>query len=146
MTPNQEKFAQLVASGLSRADAYLSAYPRTKDRNVASKKAFALVKKGEIHERIIELKKESAIMSEDDPETMRDFIIQRYKEIASGKLCKRKEIRDGKGKLLRVETSIDPSDVVGAIKALAEIYGIDLQQNDNEVHVVFDAEIKEYLV
>lgn len=146
LTANQEKFAQLVSSGVSQTDAYLSAYPRTKDRKVASKKGSELVRNGGVKVRILELKKESAILSADDPETMRDFIIQRYKEIASGKLCNVKEVRDGKGKLIKVEKSISPSDVVNAIKALAEIYGLELTSNDNEVHVVFDDEIKEYLV
>lgn len=59
LTPKQEAFAFAVASGMTQADAYRSAYnvkPETSPGSVQNK-ASLLMKKGEVRVRVEELKK-----------------------------------------------------------------------------------------
>jgi hypothetical protein len=59
LTPKQEAFAIAVASGMTQADAYRSAYnvkPETKPETVQNK-AYQMMQKGEVRARVDELKK-----------------------------------------------------------------------------------------
>jgi len=59
MTPKQEAFAIAVASGMTQADAYRSAYnvkPETKPESV-QQKAYQIMQKVEVRSRVDELKK-----------------------------------------------------------------------------------------
>jgi phage terminase small subunit len=66
LTPKQEAFATGIASGLSQADAYRQAYPKSqawKDETVWSK-ASAMAKHGEVQARIQELRDKAAEANE----------------------------------------------------------------------------------
>lgn len=59
LTPKQEAFAIAVASGMTQADAYRSAYnvkPETKPESV-QQKAYQIMQKVEVRSRVDELKK-----------------------------------------------------------------------------------------
>lgn len=59
LTPKQEAFAIAVASGMTQADAYRSAYnvkPETKPESV-QQKAYQIMQKVEVRSRVEELKK-----------------------------------------------------------------------------------------
>lgn len=58
MTPKEEKFAQLVASGKTQADAYRGAYDaeNMKDATIASKASIVMAK-GHVRARVEELRK-----------------------------------------------------------------------------------------
>lgn len=58
LTPKQEKFAQSVASGMTQADAYRSAYNAGKMKpETVQNKAHVLMKSGEISARVEELRR-----------------------------------------------------------------------------------------
>lgn len=59
VTPQQERFAQLVASGKSQADAYREAYPKSQKwaANAVHSKSSALAAIGKVRQRVSELRK-----------------------------------------------------------------------------------------
>ena len=136
LTPKQEAFVQGVVSGKSQYQAYRDAYDcKTASRATIDRKATALAGRDTIRTRISQLKGRALKKAEDEAVDMRAYIIKRYQEIASGECCNHKVVKDGRGKVLRDETSVVASDVGNALKKLAELYGVEMTTSTQEVKV-----------
>lgn len=126
LTAKQEKYVQELIKGKSQREAYRIAYPNSvnwKDANVDSK-ASNLLKNDKVKARYNELHEGAIARTVDDAESMRAFIIETYKKIASGEICEKTEEYDAEGKLIRQRRTVKPSDVNNAIAKLAEYYGV----------------------
>lgn len=125
LTVKQERFVQELVKGKSQREAYKASYDaeRMKDSTI-DKKASLLFKKGEIRGRYEEIMKSSISKTQDDAESMRAFIIETYKKIASGQMCEETTEYDADGNVTRSKKAVKPSDVNNAIAKLAEYYGV----------------------
>lgn len=138
LTQKQERFVQELIKGKSQREAYKAAYDakNMKDKT-CDDKASLLFKKEEIRARYEELRKGAESKTADDAESMRAFIIEQLKKIASGELCEMTEEFDGDGNLIKRKRAVKPSDVANAMGKLAEFYGVAAEQADTKITVVF---------
>lgn len=140
LTQKQEKFVQELIKGKTQREAYKIAYDckKMKDKGIDSK-ASTLFRQVKIRERFNELNKKALSKTTDDAESMRAFIIETYKKIASGEICEKTEEYDAEGKLLRQKRTVKPSDVNNAIAKLAEYYGVaPVEQNQGEITITIN--------
>lgn len=103
MTSRQEKFARLVASGMSQRKAYRDAYPASRKWKDASvdNKASALARKGEVAARVSELTRKAESKA----------VMSRQKRLeALSRIAKRNEKES-------------PKDAIAAIKVLNDMTG-----------------------
>lgn len=137
LTQKQERFVQELIKGKSQREAYKIAYDasRMKDSTI-DQGACRLLKNSKVNARYQELRQGSIAKSQDDAESMRAFIIETYKKIASGEICEKTEEYDAEGRLLRQKKSIKPSDVKNAMDKLAEYYGVaPVEQTQSEITI-----------
>ncbi len=88
LTSKQEKFVQELIKGKSQREAYQAAYDATNMKAATiDSKACLLFKQDKIRARYDELNMSAISRDVDDAESMRAFIIEKYKKIASGELC-----------------------------------------------------------
>lgn len=125
LTLKQERFVQELVKGKSQREAYRASYDasRMKERTI-DVKASLLFNRGDIRMRYDELMESSRSKTADDAESMRAFIIETYKRIASGEMCETSQELDAEGNVIRQKKTIKPSDVNNAIAKLAEYYGV----------------------
>lgn len=117
MTPQREKFAQLVASGKSQAEAYRTAYPRSqkwKDA-VVWNKGSELVRVGEVSVRIKELQAE--IVKEFVIDT-RSVLVEAYR-LATSDIAK---IMDENGRV-KLPHELDPDTRAAVASFEIDEYG-----------------------
>lgn len=139
LTDKQERFVQELLKGKSQREAYRASYNclRASDKTVDNK-AYALFKKSEVRARYDELHHNAIKRTVDDAESIRAFMIETYKKMASGELCKQKTVMDKYGSVIRVEKEVAPSDVNTAMQKLAELYGVTANTGNNEIVVRFE--------
>ncbi len=137
LTNKQEKFVQGLVKGKSQRAAYKAAYnaKNMKDATV-DRKACELFKQDKIRARYDELINKSRKRSADNAESMRAFIIETYKKIASGEICETSTEYDKNGKVIKTRKSVKPSDVNTAIAKLAEFYGVAPEEKTSEIQVI----------
>lgn len=138
MTIKQERFVQELVKGKSQREAYKAAYnaegmkPKTIDC-----KASLLFNRGDIRARYDELMAQATGSTADDAVSIRAFIIEKYKAIASGELCETTKEYDADGTLLKYKKSIRPNDVNNALQKLAEFYGVQpTEEQKQEINIV----------
>lgn len=136
LTNKQEKFVQELLKGKSQREAYKAAY-NTENMKPATidSKACLLFKKDKIRARYDELNAQVIAKDVDDAESMRAFIIEKYKQIASGELCEETVEYDAQGNVLRRRKSVKPNDVNNAIAKLAEYYGVAPAEGAQEIKI-----------
>lgn len=146
LTLKQERYVQELVKGKSQREAYRAAYDASRMKpNSIDTKASLLFQKVEIRERYNELMEESKSKTADDAESMRAFIIETYKRIASGDLCEESTEEDAEGKTIRKRKTVKPSDVNNAIAKLAEYYGVaPAPSENNEIVIKLDGDLKVY--
>lgn len=145
LTQKQEKFVQELIKGKSQREAYKAAYNAENmlDRTI-DQKASLLFKKEYIRARYDELMQGAISKTKDDAESMRAFIIDKYKKIASGEICEETVEYDPEGKVIKRRKTIRPNDVNNAIAKLAEYYGVaPEEQVKNEITIKME-NIQEY--
>lgn len=146
LTARQEKFVQLLISGKSQREAYREAYgcEGKKDATVDAA-ASRLLKSVKVARRFNELHQVAnagAVMSAVE---MRQFIISRLQDIASGKVCDETTIYDGKGNLKMRKRVTKQADIQNAMGELAKWYGIQPEINTSaEVTVHFSGGADDY--
>ena len=145
LTLKQERFVQELVKGKSQREAYKLSYDasRMKDATI-DKRASELFRKGEIKGRYDELTKASRSKTSDDAESIRAFIMETYKKIASGEMCDTTTEYDKDGNVIRVRKTIKQSDVITATDKLAAYYGVAPEEKEtNEIQVVLKG-LEEY--
>lgn len=129
LTAKQEKFVQeLVKNGGNRSAAYRAAYDASKMKEqTINQKASRLLKKDHIRARFDEIqgKVQDKVIEKtvDDAASMRAFIIEKLKQIASGELTDIEEGRYPDGSWGVKKKTRRVSDVQAALQKLAEYYG-----------------------
>lgn len=95
LTAKQEKFVQeLIKNGGNQSAAYRAAYDTSKMKEkTITQKACRLFQQGNIRARYDEIQGKVIEKTADDAASMRAFIIQKLKEIASGELT---DIEEGR--------------------------------------------------
>lgn len=138
LTIKQERFVEELIKGKSQREAYKAAYnaENMKDASI-DKKASELFKKVEIKGRYEELRAGSIAKTADDAESMRAFIIENLKKIVSGEICDETSEYDAEGNLVRSKKTKKAADVKDAMAKLAEFYGVQTEQVDQKITVVF---------
>lgn len=137
LTDKQERFVEELIKGKSQREAYKIAYDAEKMKDTSiDNKASELFKKVEIRGRYEELRAGSIAKSGDDAESMRAFIIEQLKKIASGELCESTTEYDAEGNITKQKKTVKPADVKNAMDKLAEFYGV-TEQVDQKITVVF---------
>lgn len=146
LTLKQERYVQELVKGKSQREAYKAAYDASRmlDKTIDNR-AYVLFKKSEIRARYEELMASAVKKTADDAESMRAFIIETYKRIASGDLCEESTEEDAEGKTIRKRKTVKPSDVNNAIAKLAEYYGVaPAPSENNEIVIKLDGDLKVY--
>jgi len=146
LTAKQERFVQELIKGKSQREAYKSSYDASRmlDKTIDNR-AYVLFKKSEIRARYDELRAEVDAKTSDDAVSMRAFIIEQYKKIASGAIRERSSEYDSEGKLVKTKNTIKASDVASALNKLAEYYGVTPEVNvQHDVTVTFADDLKGY--
>lgn len=146
LTLKQERYVQELVKGKSQREAYKAAYDASRmlDKTIDNR-AYVLFKKSEIRARYDELMASAVNKTADDAVSMRAFIIETYKRIASGDLCEESTEEDAEGKTIRKRKTVKPSDVNNAIAKLAEYYGVaPAPSENNEIVIKLDGDLKVY--
>lgn len=129
LTAKQEKFVQeLIKNGGNRSAAYRAAYNASKAKEkTINESASRLMKDPKIATRYEELrhKVQHKVVEKtiDDAASMRAFIIEKLKQIASGELTDIEEGRCPDGSWGVKKKTRRVSDVQAALQKLAEYYG-----------------------
>lgn len=143
LTAKQERFVQGLVKGMSQREAYKDAYPGSEKWKPVSvdNKASKLFNRAEVKTRYEELMSAAAEQTGDDAVSMRAFIIETYKKIASGEICEESIEEDAEGNITKKRKTVRPNDVNNAIAKLAEYYGVtpDTSSN-NDINVYLHSE------
>lgn len=145
LTTKQEKFVEELIKGKSQREAYKAAYNTSRLKNASiDSLACRLLKGAKVRSRFEELKSQADDKTGDDATSMRAFIASQLKEIAAGKAPDTTIDYDADGDVMRQRTQLKQSDRVAAMDKLAELYGIDETQNDNNININIGAELSKY--
>ena len=125
LTAKQEKFVQeLIKNGGNQSAAYRAAYDTSKMKEkTITQKACRLFQQGNVRARYDEIQGKVIEKTADVAASMRAFIIQKLKEIASGELTDIEEGRCTDGSWGIKKKTRRVSDVQAALQKLAEYYG-----------------------
>lgn len=140
LTQKQEKYVQELLKGKSQREAYKAAYDaeNMSDKTIDNK-ACRLFKQANVRARFDELNQGALKKTADDAESMRAFIIDKYKKIASGEICEESKEYDANGKLIRCKRTVRPNDVNNAIAKLAEYYGVaPVEQTQGDITITIN--------
>ena len=142
LTAKQEKFVQeLIRNGGNRSAAYRVAYDASKMKEqTINQKASRLLKQDNIRARYDEIQgkviEKTVEKTADDAATMRAFIIDKLKKIASGELTDVEEgIRpDGSWAVKKKTRRV--SDIQNALRDLAAYYGCTPEESESSEIVI----------
>lgn len=140
LRPKQERYVEELVKGKSQRQAFRIAYPNSqkwKDATV-DKRASELLKKGEVLGRYNELMEEAKTKGGNDATTMRAFIIEQLKKIATGEGQDTSEIYDAEGELLQSRKGSRQVDRINALNKLAELYGIGNVEEKESIKIILE--------
>lgn len=140
LRPKQERYVEELVKGKSQRQAFKIAYPNSqkwKDATV-DKRASELLKKREVLGRYNELMEEAKTKGGNDAVTMRTFIIEQLKKIATGEGQDTSEIYDAEGELLQSRKGSRQVDRINALTKLAELYGIGNIEEKESIKIILD--------
>jgi len=146
LTARQEKFVQGLIAGKSQREAYREAYgcEGKKDATVDAS-ASRLISNAKVARRFNELHQTATAGPVMSAVEMRQFIISRLQDIASGKVCDETTVYDGEGNVTKVQRSVKQADIQTAMDKLAAWYGIQPEINTSaEVTVQFRGDADGY--
>ena len=146
LTARQEKFVQGLIAGKSQREAYREAYgcEGKKDATVDAS-ASRLISNAKVARRFNELHQTATAGAVMSAVEMRQFIVSRLQDIASGKVCDETTIYDGKGNLKMKKRVTKQADIQNAMGELAKWYGIQPELSTSaEVTVQFKGDADGY--
>lgn len=138
LTPKQERYVEELVKGKSQREAYRVAYPKSlkwKDAAV-DVRASQLLKINKVFIRYNELMEEAKSKGGDDATSMRAFIIDQLKRIATGEGQDTSEVYNAEGDLLRSRKGSRQVDRINALAKLAEIYGISAAEDKESFSII----------
>lgn len=140
LTPKQERYVEELVKGKSQREAYRIAYPNSlkwKDSSVDCN-ASQLLADTKVSQRYRELMEEAKTKGGNDATTMRAFIIEQLKKIATGEGQDTSEIYDAEGELLQSRKGSRQVDRINALTKLAELYGIGSIEEKESIKIILD--------
>ena len=138
LTPKQERYVEELVKGKSQRQAYLVAFPSSRKwkPQTVDKRASELYNTREIKGRYNELMQEAKTKGGDDAASMRAFIIEQYKKIATGEGQDTSEIYNAEGDLLQSRKGSRQIDRISALNKLAELYGIGSENDKDSIDII----------
>lgn len=146
LTARQEKFVQGLIAGKSQREAYREAYgcKGWKEASI-DQCASRMMKDAKVASRFNQLHKAATAGAVMSAVEMRQFIISKLSDIASGKVCDETVEMDGAGNVIKRRRTTRQADVQNAVAELAKWYGIEPETSTSvDVTVQFKGDVDGY--